>query len=169
MFNVSACGIFSGNNLSGISNHDGVIRNIKIDVGQRCDQHVLPDGDVSNNNGVCTDPHIVLNCRTALSGTPVFLADGHTGGDINIFSQDCIRVDNNSSAMTNVESFPDFNIVGDLDVGLSGQLLQAEFIVDFQQSGDMAVDFSEAVEKFDLIWTENPLTQRFFWCSIVTK
>ena len=91
----------------GISKNQGMRRNVPIHVGTGRDQHVVPDSDLSDNDGVHPDPDAIADHRGAFSGTAVCLPEHDALVDIAVFSDHNGGIDADVEGMANVEAFPD--------------------------------------------------------------
>ena len=81
---------------------------IYITVGR--DQHVITNGDLSNDYRIYSDPHIVTYNRCPLSFAPIFLSYKNAFVNINISSQNRLGVNGNIIGMSYVKSLAYFCI-----------------------------------------------------------
>ena len=90
-----------------ISEHNAMTRHIAIHITVWCYQHIITDGNLSDNRRIDTYPYAVVNSGYALAAATVFLADGHPFVDITVFSNDRIRIDSDAKNMSQIETRTD--------------------------------------------------------------
>ena len=91
----------------GVPKNQGVRRDVPIHIRTGRDQHIVSDGDLSDNNSVHSNPDAIADHRGAFSGTAVCLSENDALVDIAVFSDDNGGIDANVEGMAYIEAFPD--------------------------------------------------------------
>ena len=68
-------------------------------------KNVTADFTISNYNGICSNPAIVGNLRSTLSLSAIFHANGNACTDVDVPTQNRIRMNYNTAKMTDIKSF----------------------------------------------------------------
>jgi len=89
------CCIFPVLYNAGISIYHTVTGNITIYITIRSNQHIIADGDFTNNGCVNTDPDGIADFGRTFPGTTVFLSDGNALVKITVFSDFNTHIDGN--------------------------------------------------------------------------
>lgn len=94
-------------NLAGISRDHRIVRDIEVHVRTRCNHHVVPNLDPSDDNCVGADPDTVPDHRHALSASAIALPDYHSRRQVDVASQPALRMDGQMPKVADVESRAD--------------------------------------------------------------
>ena len=108
----------------GVSDDNAMWRNIKINKGQWCDQHVLTYSHIPDDHRIRAYPTASVKGRSALSFAAVLVSDDDSRAYIHIFSKPCLRIDDDSAAVTDIKTLADLSPRRDLYVRLVGQKLE---------------------------------------------
>lgn len=114
MFNV-VFGSSIGDDLAGISRYDGVVRDIEIDVGARCDHHITSDLNSSDHDCVGADPDAVSDLRHAFAPPAIDLPDHDSRREIDVAPQPGLGMDGEVSKVADVESRADLGVYRNLE------------------------------------------------------
>ena len=95
------------NNPPWISRHDGIFRDIEVDVRTGSDHYVIADSNTSNHDRVCADPDAVANHRDTLPAPAIALTDHYSGREVYVTTNPAHGVECQMPEVTNVESGAD--------------------------------------------------------------
>ena len=104
MINIAICRPFFVFDNARISEHNAMTRHVAIHITVWGYQHIVTDGNLSDNRRIDTYPYAVANSGYALAAATVFLADGYPFVDITVFANDRIRIDSDATHMSQIEA-----------------------------------------------------------------
>jgi hypothetical protein len=103
------CGSTVRDDPSRIPCHDGIVRNVEVDVRAGSDHHVIADLNASNYDRVRSDPHAVADHRDTLPSPTIALTNHYSRRDVHVTTNPAHGVDCQMPEVTNVESGADFS------------------------------------------------------------
>ena len=95
------------NHFSRIAYDNRVIWDIKIYIGIGRNQNICTNINFSHNYRIGTNPYIITNSWCARQLSPISLANGYSGGYINIFTEYSLGIDNNTTKMADIKALAD--------------------------------------------------------------
>lgn len=79
--------VLSGDDFSGIPDHDAVVGHIKIHICQGSDEHIAADRNVPDDDGIGADPTVVADDGRTFPLSAVLCPDHNAGGEVDVFAE----------------------------------------------------------------------------------
>ena len=89
-----------------ITQNDRPRWHVEVDVCARGDKRVISYGNSAYQNGIDSDPNSVTNGRGTHAGTTTGGADGDSGRDVYVATQNSVRTDDDGPEVPDVQAFP---------------------------------------------------------------
>ena len=80
-----------------------MVRHIEVNITIGCNQYITAYCYFTHNNGICSYPDIVSDSWRYCSFTSIFLPDCNTRCNVDILSQNSLRIYHNRTEMTEVK------------------------------------------------------------------
>lgn len=93
-----------------ISDNNGVIRHIKINISPRCNEDIISNVNISNNGSIYTNPYLITNHRNALALPPILLTNGDALMNVSVLSYFHLGIQCNAVYMPHIETGTDIKL-----------------------------------------------------------
>lgn len=123
-----------------VPKHDGVGGDVEVYVSTRRNQGVSPDGDLANNDGVCSDPHSVLQSGSALVLTTARCSDRDALTDVDVGAKHCMGTDHYTPKMTDIKPRPDASRRGNFEAIPEPVMLKQNAMIQVQEDAGTALE-----------------------------
>ncbi len=111
---------------AGIAYDHGMIRHVKVHESAGRDHHIISDGDIAHDHGVGTDPDAVADAGSAFFLAAARGADGHAGGEIDVFADQGVGMHDDASQMPDIQARPGRYFPGDLDLAAFRECIETQ-------------------------------------------
>ena len=121
---ITECGTRSPSNETRVTDNYGTVRHVKVDISARSDKYVITDSYITDDDRIRTDPHVITDSRRTLPLTTELGTDYDTGGNVNVITDDRLRVNDDTTKVGQVKALADLGVIRDLDVIFTGETVQ---------------------------------------------